>query len=175
MAKVWPVYEGRIANQLEEPWAILPLTDAVRVLDLIPEYLLTDLSRIPKFGDTGRESTIAGYRHVVIEVGENEAKAGWKPGYYRSPLSPNHAYFRLQVRKCLGSRWRDEWKKGQDADGEPAVWLWAVLKADAPDSEWERNNRERIQSEVRKAADDSGFSDWVFVRFRKEKEETAVS
>jgi hypothetical protein len=55
------------------------------------------------------------------------------------------------------------------------MWLWAVLKAEAPESEWARENRERIQAEVREAATQSGVSDWVFVRFRKEKEERVAS
>lgn len=174
MAKVWPVYEGRRPT-VGEPWAELPLEDAIRVLDLEPAHFLTDLSRIPKFGDTERDRTWIGYRHVVVEVGDHEAKAGWKSGFFRSPLDPKEGYFRLQVHQRLGELWRDEWKKGEDAEGEPAMWLWAVLKAEAPDAEWAWNNRERIQAEVRQAATESGVSEWVFVRFRKEKEERAAS
>jgi hypothetical protein len=174
MAKVWPVYDG-YPNTIGEPWAILALDDAARVLDLEPTYYLTDLSRPPKFGDTERNLTWVGYRHVIVEVGEDEVRGGWQSGFYRSPLSSVEAFFRLRVHQHLGNRWRDEWKKGQDADGDPAVWLWVVLKADAPDSEWASNNRERIETEVRKAATESGVSEWVFVRFRKEKEESAVS
>jgi hypothetical protein len=161
MAEVRPVNEGSPPS-LGEPWADLPLEDAVRILDLEPQHFLTDLSQPP-------------YRHVVVEVGEDEALGKWRPGFYRSPLSASEAFFRLQVHKCLGDRWRDEWQKGRDADGDPAVWLWAVLKEDAPDSEWARENRERIQSKVREEASQSGVSDWVFVRFRKEKEERTAS
>lgn len=170
MAKVWPVYEGRRAT-VGDPWAVLPLDDAVRILDLDPRHFLSELSRPPKFGDLERDMTWTGYRHVVVEAGEDEAHGHWRPGFYMSTLSPAETFFRLHIHQRLGDRWRDDWKKGRDADGDPAVWLWAVLKADAPDSEWSRDNRERIEAEVRKAATQSGMSDWVFVRFRKEKEE----
>lgn len=173
MARVWPVYEGK--RPTGEPWAVLPLDDAVRVLELEPECFLMDLSRTPKFGDTERDLTWVGYRHIVVEVGDNEAKAGWQSGFYKSPLPPSEVFFRLRVHQQLGELWRDEWEKGQDADGDPAVWFWAVLKADAPDSEWAWDNRARIQDEVRNAAAKSGVSEWVFVRFRKEKEERAAS
>ena len=161
MAKVRPVDEGSPPS-LGDPWADLSLEDAARVLDLEPRHYLTDLSQLP-------------YRHVVVEVGDDEAQGNWRPGFYRSPLSAAEAFFRLQVRKRLGDRWRDEWQKGRDADGDPAMWLRAVLKADAPDAEWARENRERIQAKVRDAASQSGMSDWVFVRFRKEKEERTAS
>lgn len=175
MAKVWPVFEVREATQ-GEPWAVLPFDDAIRVLELDPKDLISDLSRTPRFSDSSHDlSWAAGHRYIVVEVGEEEAKAGWKPGYYRSPLDPADAGVRLRVHQRLGEWWRDEWKKGQDADGDPAVWLWAVLKADAPDSEWAKHNRERIQAEVRSATAESRLSTWVYVRFRKEKEETAVS
>ena len=174
MAKVWPVYEGR-PSTVGEPWAELPLKDAIRILDLEPACFLTDLSRIPKFGLIERDRTLMGYRHVVVEISRHEAKADWKSGFFRSPLDPAEGYFRIKVHQRLGELWRDEWKKGEDSEGEPALWLWAVLKADAPDSEWSWNNRERIQAEVRKAASESGVTEWVFVRFRKEKEEMAAS
>lgn len=174
MAKVWPVYEGKPPT-IGEPWADLPLDDVVRVLDLEPQHFLTELAQPPKFGDIGSDMTWVGYRHIVVEIGDDEAQPAWRTGFYRSPLPPREAFFRLKVHQWLGDRWRDEWQRGYDADGDSAVWLWAVLKADAPDSEWARPNRERIQAEVRKAAVDSGLSDWVFVRFRKEKEERAAS
>ena len=172
MAKVWPVYEGRPAT-IGEPWAEMSLEDAIRVLDLEPSRFRQDLSadhKGPKFGTTESDRTWAGYRHVVVEIGEEEAKAAWIAGFYVSPLTPVEGYFRLQVHRRLGERWRDEWTKGKDAEGEPAIWLSAVLKADSPESEWALNNRDRIQAEVRQAASESSLSEWIFVRFRKETE-----
>jgi len=107
MVKVWPVYEG-YPNTIGEPWAVLLLDDAARILDLAPGGFLMDLSSTPRFGDSGRNLTLAGYRHVVVEVSEDEAVPGWKPGFYRSPLSPAEAFFRLQVDQRLGDQWRDE-------------------------------------------------------------------
>ncbi len=170
MAKVWSVSEG-YPNALGDPWAVLALDDAIRVLDLKPEGFLMDLSSTPKFGNPGRNVALAGYQHVLIEICEDEAAPGWRPGYYKSPLSPGEAFLRLQVHQRLGENWRDEWKRGQDADGEPAIWLWAVLRAGAPDTEWAGENRERILTEVREVAAESGIPDWVYVRFRKEKDE----
>jgi hypothetical protein len=160
MANVRPVVEGSPPS-LGDPWADLSLEDAIRILDLEPQHFLTDLSQ-PSL-------------RFVVEVGEDEAQGNWRPGFYRSPLSATEAFFRLQVRQCLGDRWRDEWQRGRDADGDPAVWLWAVLKADAPEAEWARENRERILAKVRDTASEGGMSDWVFVRFRKEREERTAS
>jgi hypothetical protein len=169
MAKVWPVYDGR--DPTREPWAVLPLKDASRVLDLEPRHFLADLSHSPKFGDVERDLWWLGFRHVVVEVGRGEAKDLWRPGFYKSPLLPEEAFFRLRVHQRLGDRWRDEWEKGRDAHGEPALWLWLVLKSSAPESEWERENRNRILAELRNAAVEIGVPDWVFIRFRKEKED----
>jgi hypothetical protein len=173
MAKILPVVGS--PPTVGEPWAVLPLNDAVRILDLDPQHFLTERSQPSRFGDSERDVTWVGYGEVVIQVGDDEVQADWPAGYYRSPLSAAEAFFRLHVHQELGDRWRDEWMKGRDADGEPAVWLRAVLKPDAPDSEWARANRERIRTAVRAAATQSGFSDWIFIRFHNEKEERAAS
>jgi hypothetical protein len=154
--------------------AVLPLDDAVRILDLDPQHLLRG-SQPSKFGDIEFDVARVGYGHMLVEVGEDEAQADWPAGYYRSSLAAAEAFFRLQVHQELGNWWRDEWIKDRDADGEPAVWLRAVLKPDAPDAEWARENRERIRTAVRAAATQSGVSDWIFIRFRNEREERAAS
>jgi hypothetical protein len=174
MAKVWPVREGKQPNT-GEPWADLPLEEAARILELTPRFFLADLGRPPHFGDADRDLWWRGYQHVVVEIGGNESRDPWRPGFYKSPLSPAAAHFRLQVHNRFGAQWRDEWKTGPDSDGEPAIWLAAVLKVDAPESEWAWENRERIRARVRDAAAESGVSEWVFVRFRKEMEETPVA
>jgi hypothetical protein len=151
------------------------LDEAVRVLELEPNHFLVDLSHIPRFGDVERDLTWVGYRHVLVEVGEEEATANWRPGFFRCPLPPAEVYFRIHVHRLLAEHWRDEWKRGRDADGDPALWLWAVLRIDAPESAWSWDNREQIRSEVRVLADESGLTEWVYVRFRNEKEERAAS
>jgi hypothetical protein len=59
MAKVWPVYDGS-PSRLGGPWAELALDDAIRILDLEPGGILTDLSGTPKFEDSARSLTLAG-------------------------------------------------------------------------------------------------------------------
>lgn len=177
MARVWPVYEGK-APTTGEPWVVLPLDDAVRILDLEPQHFLTELSHTPRFGDIDRDMTLVGYRHVVVEVGNDEAEGQWKPGFYGSPLAPPQAFYRLlewRIGEQLGRNWRVELEEGRDADGDRAIWARISLKADAPADTWTREKRERIQAEVRKAIAESGISDWVFVRFRNDKEERVAS
>ncbi len=177
MARVWPVYEG-YPNTIGPPWAVLPLDEAIRVLDLQPGHFLSDLARTPKFGATDKNLTLLGYGHVVVEVGEDEAHGEWRPGFYSSPLSPSDAFQRLlkvRIEARLGSDWRVEIEEGQDVDGDPALWARITLRADAPSSAWQRENRQRIETEVREEVAESGVSDWVFVRFSKEAEERAAS
>jgi len=172
MATIEVAYAGEKPGEV---LAELRLEDAVRVLEPDRRWL-GDLSRPPSAPPSGlRDPRVAGYQEVLVGIGADEARRPWKPGYYRSALSPAEALFRLQVHQRLGPRWRDEWKKGEDADGDPAIWLWAVLRAEAPEVEWAWENRERIRAEVREAAADARIPDWVFVRFRMEKEDAAVS
>jgi hypothetical protein len=172
------VYEGYPNTVREEPWAELPLDDAIRVLDLHPEHFVADLARCPRFGETKGNLTWLGYRHTVVEVGEEEAKADWRSGFYRSPLPPREAFYRLlewRIEEQLGHNWHVKLEEGSDADGDPAIWAWMVLREGAPANAWTRRNRERIETEVRKVISESGVSDWVFVRFRTAKGERAVS
>jgi hypothetical protein len=171
MAKVWPVHEGRLPA-IAEPAAVLPLADAVRLLDVEPQHLLTEP---PTQTDLAPGVTWVVDRQAVLEVGADEAQARWVAGFYRSPLSADEAFFRLRVHQRLGAWWRDEWQKESDVDGQPAVWLCAVLKADAPDSEWAPENRERIQAAVQEAATRSDLLARVAVKFRNEREEPAAT
>jgi len=178
MAKVWRVYEGKEPT-LGGPWVAMPLEDAVHVLELEPKHFLSALSHPPKFEDGGRGFSWAGYRHVVVEVGKNEATTDWRPGFYRSPLSYFSAVNRLlvwsSIKDLLGCYWRVELKEGRDADGDPALWVWIALRADAPDSEWTVEKRERIRERVMEVIAENEFEDWVFVRFRKDAEERVAS
>lgn len=177
MAKVWPVYEGSTPT-IGEPWAVLPLDDAIRILDLEPSHFHSDLSRIPKFGNATQSLTLGGYKHVVVEVDDNEPTEDWKAGFYRSPLAPSKAFFKIlewRIGEQLGRDWRIELQEGSDADGDRAIWAWVALRVDAPDAAWSRENRKRIQGELRKTVAESGISEWVFVRFRNDKEERVAS
>jgi hypothetical protein len=177
MAKVWPVYEGGRPN-VGRPWAVLPRDDVVRVLHLEPQHFLAEPASIPTFGDKDQDLSWVGYKHVVAEIGEDEADVNWPPGYYRSPLTPSQAFYQLlawRIGVRVGPHWRVELEEGTDADGDPAVWAWITLKRDAADDAWDRVNRETIETTVRQAMAESGIGHWVFVRFRKEAEEAAAS
>ncbi len=178
MAKVWPVYDGYPNTVREEPWAELPLDEAIRILDLQPQYFVSDLARPPRFGDPKRNLTLLGYRHTIVEVGEEEARDAWRSGFYRSPLPPREAFYKLlewRIEEQLGNNWHAKPEEGTDADGEPAIWAWIVLREGAPGNAWTRKNRERVETQVRKMISESGVSNWVFVRFRTEKGERVAS
>ena len=163
MATVWPVYEGKRPSNLS--WGTLPLADAIATLAVRPEYFVGDDPANIRFGDATEDLTLFGYRHVLVEIGGDDAGGDWRPGYYKSPLSPEEAYFRLQVLRLLGPDWRAEWAHGVDADGEPLIRLRAILKADAPPDTWQRRTLSRIETDVRKAASQSDLQQWVSVRF----------
>src|SRR5882672_1605980 len=99
MTNVWPCYEGNLVTQ-GGPWAELPLSNCEELLDLSPVDYLCGLESTPHFGEFGGNNlgTVAGYRHVIVEVGEVDAAAGgrgWKPGFYRVRMSPAAVYDKL--------------------------------------------------------------------------------
>lgn len=54
-------------------------------------YLGDDPKKV-RFNPGQQLATIAGYKHVVIEVEAKDAQgSGWKVGFYHSPLSPTEA------------------------------------------------------------------------------------
>lgn len=136
MAKVWAVYEGREPT-IGGPWAELPLEDAVRLLELRQDDFVSDPSKTPRFGDADRDLTYAGYKHIVVEVGRGEAqRTRWKPGFYRSKVSPDDAFVRL-VRQALDTELgrnsvvRVEFTPGTDSTGREALRIRVVLAPDA--------------------------------------------
>lgn len=95
MAEIWPVYEGRRPTQ-GEPWATVPLRQAIELLDLSPQDFISDPDRTPRIGRKDRDLAVFGFKHIVAEIGPKEADGrDWKPGFYRSPLSPREAFKRL--------------------------------------------------------------------------------
>lgn len=172
MANIWPVYQGNRPTH-GEPWAVMPLADAVRVFELDPRNLTAPLSDPPRFGKLDQDLTWMGYRHVVVEVPEEEADGRWQAGYYKAPIDPAESAFRLRVHQALPQGWRDEWRKGADSDGEPAIWLWVNLKPDAPKAEWDFRKRQEILKTVQQLWNTSGISAWTYVRFRQEDEAAA--
>ncbi len=97
MANVWLAKDGDSPTQGEKPSYTLSLDDCINKLGLAQEQFLSDLSTVPKFGEPGDPmADIRGYQHVMVVVEEDEAKDhGWRPGFYRSPVSPQEAVDRL--------------------------------------------------------------------------------
>lgn len=59
---------------------------------------------------------------------------------------------------------------GADADGEPALWVWIVLRDDAPESAWSWENRQALRDKVSEGLRALGVSDWIYMRFRDASE-----
>lgn len=95
MAKVWPVYEG-YRTTIGEPWADIPLSDAIEIFELQAQDFLSDLGTIPRFGNTNHDLTFVGFKHIIVEIERSEGRqAKWKPGYYKSRVKPSDAFNRL--------------------------------------------------------------------------------
>src|SRR5262249_21879858 len=78
------------------PWAELPLQEAIALLELRPGHFYSPLTTRPRFGDVDRDLWYAGYKHVVVEIGQSEGRrAKWKPGFYLSTVGPEEAFRRL--------------------------------------------------------------------------------
>ncbi len=107
MAKIWPVSEGT-EHSPPVPWAEIPISQAISLFELRPEDFVSDLAAPPRFGDRGRDHWIAGWKHVVVEVGRKEGQqAKWKPGFYRSRVPPKEARTRL-IHQALAAELGDE-------------------------------------------------------------------
>lgn len=138
MAEIWPVYEGREPT-IGDPWARLPLAEAIALCELRPRDFLSDLTARPRprFGDVDRDLWYAGFKHivVVVEVDEGE-KAGWKPGFYKSRLAPKETFRRL-IQQTLVSALgeenvvRVELAPDIDSQGRGAIHITAIITPDA--------------------------------------------
>jgi hypothetical protein len=132
MAKIWPVYEGREPT-IGEPWADLPLTEAVTLFELRPSDFVSDLARTPKFGNVDRDLLFAGFKHIVVEVGSAEGRREkWKSGFYLSKVKPDDAFSRL-IQQALASALgeenvlRVEYEPSIDSQGRDALKITVVI------------------------------------------------
>jgi hypothetical protein len=136
MAKIWPVYEGREPT-VGEPWAQLPVTEAVALLELRARDRVSDFERTPRFGDARRDLWYLGYRHVVLEIEPNEAlNAAWKPGFYRSRLKPREVLIKLIERAVMPALGRENLVRvalgiGIDSQGSRALKATIVVPPEA--------------------------------------------
>ena len=96
MANIWFMRDGNSPTD-GGPVAELDVAKFKERLGVGQQRFLNDLSTIPVFGQSDDPmATIRGYQHVVVEINEAEAKHhGWRPGFYKSPLSTQEASKRL--------------------------------------------------------------------------------
>jgi hypothetical protein len=76
----------------------LPISEAISVFELRPDDFVAELEARPgpRFGDVDRDLWLAGFRHIVVEVGAGEGRrAKWRPGFYRSRVKPDDAFGKL--------------------------------------------------------------------------------
>ena len=90
MAEVWYVYEGpksiHVSPELNSRKYKRSIADCEQ-LGLLQSHFINSLEDgMPSFSDPSGLGTIPGYKRVVIEIEEDEAKSsGWKSGYYELP------------------------------------------------------------------------------------------
>lgn len=77
-----------------------------------------------------------------------------------------------EVQRGLDDVERLDFETDVDSTGQPALWVWVVLRQGAPETAWSWDNRERIRTRVIETLKDKGVSDWVYVRFRRADEDT---
>jgi hypothetical protein len=105
MPKIWPCYEGKIVTS-GDPWKEISLTESQQMVDLRPSDYRWSLSETPRFGEPNEDRTILGYKHVVAEVSESEARSGggdWRPGRYLVRMAPAEVYNRLGLASTFRS------------------------------------------------------------------------
>lgn len=138
MAKIWPVYEGKHPTY-GSPWAEIPFAEAVALFELRPTDFLSGLAVTPRFGDAERDLTWTGFKHIIVEVDEDEAsELGWKPGFYKSRVKPKEAFRRLlqhAVAPAFGPAnvVRVDYEPTIDSLGEAALRISIVLARGAVD------------------------------------------
>lgn len=149
MAKIWPVYDGLHPTR-GEPWAELPGSEAIALLDLRPSSFLTASSTTPRFGDVSKDQWYRGFQHVVAELDDADATNGWRAGFYRSDIAPREVYRRLIEQALvaeLGSAdvIRVDYEPAVDSLGRDALRIMVVI---APGSA-ERLSRRALKASVR--------------------------
>jgi hypothetical protein len=96
MAKIWPVYEGKEPTR-GGPWAEVTLSEAITLLELRPADFVSEFEVTPRFGNQDHANLPGGFKHVIVELDPSEASPEkWKPGFYRSRVTPKEALDRLR-------------------------------------------------------------------------------
>lgn len=132
MAKIWPVYEGKEPTS-GGPWANLPILEAVAIFDLRRDHFVSERAKTPRFGDVERDLTYAGFKHIVVEIESGEGrKEKWKPGFYRSPITPKEAFSKL-IQHALTAKLGDnnvvrvDFESTTDSRGQDALKVTVVI------------------------------------------------
>jgi hypothetical protein len=132
MAKIWPVYEGKIPG-IGSPWARLALREAIDLLELRADDHVSDLAPAAHFEDVDRDLGPAALEHVMVEIEKDEGRQlKWKPGFYKSKVSPREAFGRL-IRQALAEKLgqenvvRVEYSRTTDSRGQDALKILVVI------------------------------------------------
>ena len=137
MASIWPVSEGR-EHTPPAPWVDIPLPEAVATCELRQGDFLSDLTVSPRrFGDADRDLWYAGFKHVVVELEEGEArKAKWKPGLYKSRIPPKEVFRRLIEQPLVAALGKEnvvraQFSPGIDSQGRGAITITVIITPNA--------------------------------------------
>ena len=136
MAKIWPVYEGREPT-IGEPWAHLSSAEAIKLFRLRQNDFLSEPGQTPRFGDISRDLTHAGFKYIVVEIDSAEGrKIDWRPGFYKSKITPEEAFDKL-IQQALGAELgsdnvqRLEHEVTLDSQGREALKITVVISPKA--------------------------------------------
>jgi hypothetical protein len=132
MAKIWPVYEGKIPG-VGSPWARLPLQEAIDLLELRADDHVSDLAPAAHLENVDRDLGFAALEQVMVEIEKNEGKQlKWRPGFYKSKVSPRETFGRL-IRQALAEKLgqdnviRVEYSPTTDSRGQDALKILVVI------------------------------------------------
>ncbi len=160
MARIWAFYEGPTSPRA---WADLPLSEAVDLLRLKSGSKFYLGLALPIFGDVTRDLWFADYKHVVVQILETDgARHPWRPGYWRSSVSPDEAFRRI-MRRALVPALGDEnlirvdLAPSTDSRGHDALLITIVIApgvAERLDGDAVLSARASLKAQLRAMGDD---------------------
>ena len=104
MAQIWFLYDGPQPVSGGPAYRVA-VAECIDKLDIFNSRYCSGLSQIPTFHEGNTLGPLAGYRHAVMKLDEEEATTfGWKAGYYRLALEPREVIARLTAPDSEASR-----------------------------------------------------------------------